>query len=568
MDNQQQPQGPQRGPFGQVPPQQPASQTPWHAHPGQQWPTQQWPPASWPAPGGATWSSGAVPPRQPPTTPPGTQPGSPAGKAPRRHRAVPALVAAALVVAAAAGGVGIGHVLWPGSQSASGSPIALSSGGGTSSGNSQSGGSSSTPGGSGSTGSGTTGNGNNGNGNNNGSGGSGGNDGNGNSGNNNGNGNPGNGGLGTWPPSLLPGGLLPGQGQWPGDGSGGNGNNGSGSTVTSAPGSPSDVTGIRSKVDDAIVDINVTFAYQQAAGAGTGIVLTPTGEILTNNHVIDGATGISVTDLGNGKTYSASVVGYDTTGDIAVLQLKGASGLATATIGNSKTLAVGDGVVGIGNAGGVGGTPSAAGGSVTALNRSISVGDELYGTTSHLTGLIEVNADIQSGDSGGPLVTSSGAVVGMDTAASAGPVSMDGSGDGYAIPIDTAMSVAKVIESGTGTSSIHVGPTAALGVLISTTGSSTGDQYPGRLGSGNSGGGTSAQGALVAGVVNGGAAAKAGLTEGDVITSLGGHTVTSSTQLSRLMGGYRPGQSVKVGWTDANGQSHTSTITLGTGPAA
>ena len=138
------------------------------------------------------------------------------------------------------------------------------------------------------------------------------------------------------------------------------------------------------------------------------MVLTSSGEILTNNHVIAGATSIRVTDIGNGKTYSASVVGYDETLDIAVLQLQGASGLQTISIGNSSTAAIGETVIGIGNAGGTGGTPSAASGAVTALDQSITASDEADGSSEQLANLIEMNADIQAGDSGGPLVNSSG----------------------------------------------------------------------------------------------------------------------------------------------------------------
>ena len=149
-------------------------------------------------------------------------------------------------------------------------------------------------------------------------------------------------------------------------------------------------------------------------------MLSSNGVILTNNHVIDGATSISVTDIGNHKTYTASVVGYDRTKDIAVLQLHNASGLQTATLGNSSNASVGEDVVGVGNAGGTGGTPSAAGGTVTALNQSITASDDGDGTSEQLSGLIETNADIQPGDSGGALVDTSGDVLGIDTAASPG----------------------------------------------------------------------------------------------------------------------------------------------------
>ncbi len=221
-----------------------------------------------------------------------------------------------------------------------------------------------------------------------------------------------------------------------------NSGGGSGSTSSGA-GGPGDVSAIASKVDPGLVDVNTTLGYQQEEAAGTGIVLTSNGVVLTNNHVIDGATSISVTDVGSHKTYTASVVGYDRTKDIAVLQLNNASGLQTATIGNSSNASVGEQVVGIGNAGGTGGTPSAAGGTVTALNQSITASDEGDGTSEQLSGLIQTNADIQPGDSGGALVNTSGQVLGVDTAASDGysfQYNGQSTGDqGFAIPINTAL---------------------------------------------------------------------------------------------------------------------------------
>src|SRR6201996_1144548 len=184
---------------------------------------------------------------------------------------------------------------------------------------------------------------------------------------------------------------------------------------------------ISSRVNPGIVDVTSTLGFQNATAKGTGIVLTYNGEILTNNPVINGATSVSVTDIGNGKTYKATVVGYDVSKDIAVLQLSGASGLTVASTGDSSSVNVGDSVVGIGNAGGAGGTPSVAAGTVTALNQSITASDEGSGTSEQLTGLIETNADIQAGDSGGPLVNGQGEIIGIDTAASSG-YSLGGSG--------------------------------------------------------------------------------------------------------------------------------------------
>jgi len=169
---------------------------------------------------------------------------------------------------------------------------------------------------------------------------------------------------------------------------------------------------------------------------GTGIVLTPSGEILTNNHVVSNATHVMATDVGNGETYGAVVVGADPATDVAVLQLDRASGLATATLGDSASLALGEGVVGVGNANGAGGTPSYAGGSVTALQQPASEQAEVDGSSEQqLNGLIETDAQLIPGDSGGPLVDADGKVVGVDTA-----TATYGTGS-YAIPIDKALAM-------------------------------------------------------------------------------------------------------------------------------
>ena len=332
-------------------------------------------------------------------------------------------------------------------------------------------------------------------------------------------------------------------------------------------GSTADMNAIAAKVSPALVDINSVFSYQSAQGAGTGIVLTSNGEILTNNHVIDGATEISVTDIGNGKTYNAAVVGYDSTHDIAVLQLQGASGLKTATLGNSSKAAVGESVVAIGNAGGTGGTPSNAGGSIVALNQSITASDSLDGASEQLSGLIQVNAGIQPGDSGGSLVNTAGQVIGIDTAASQSSSFQSSGTEGFAIPIDQALAVAQQIESGQGSTTVHVGSTAFLGVLLSASG---GQSSPGNFfGNGSaSSGGSTASGPTVSSVVSGGPAAQAGLAAGDVITSLAGQSVDSNTTISSLLVGHHPGDKVQIGWVDSSGQSHTATVDLGSGPPA
>jgi len=318
-----------------------------------------------------------------------------------------------------------------------------------------------------------------------------------------------------------------------------------------------DVSAIASKVDPGLVDINTTLSYQDEEAAGTGMVITSSGEVLTNNHVIDGATSISVTDIGNGKTYAATVVGYDVADDVAVLQLTAASGLQTVSIGNSSSVSVGQSVVGVGNAGGIGGTPSAAGGAVTALNQSITASDAGNDTSEQLNGLIAMNADIQPGDSGGPLVNQSGEVVGIDTAGSSSFEVQSSSGSGFAIPINRAIGIAKQIERGQGSATIHVGLTSFLGVEVQSTSSSGFGQ-----------GGARESGVTVAGVVTGDPADEAGLSAGDVITSLSGTTITTPSDLTAALITDHPGDTVQIGWTDESGQSHTASVQLANGPPA
>jgi S1-C subfamily serine protease len=349
--------------------------------------------------------------------------------------------------------------------------------------------------------------------------------------------------------------------------------------------------------------------------------------------VIDGATSIKATDVGNGRTYTAKVVGYDKTHDVAVLQLQNASGLQTITL-SSAGPQTGQKVVALGNALGKGGTPSVVTGRITGLGQSITASDEGAGNAEQLTGMIGHNAPIQPGDSGGPLVNTEGEVIGMDTAASASSASGSPSQSGqaqtaaqaFAIPIARASSIAGQIEAGRSSSTVHIGATAFLGVETSPSGlGSAGGSFPGSGGNsggfpgnipgfggnggdipgfggnfpgsggnggdipgfggsfpgfggdiggyiGGSGGGsgvgsTGGSGVAISGVVPGSAAAGAGLTAGDQITSVAGHTVTSATEIQSVLGNYRPGDKINISWTDQSGQSHTATVTLSAGPA-
>ena len=268
---------------------------------------------------------------------------------------------------------------------------------------------------------------------------------------------------------------------------------------------------IAARVDPGLVDVISTLGDQSATAEGTGIVLTSTGEVLTNNHVIDGATSVKVVDIGNGRTYTATVVGYDRTKDVAVLKLQNASGLQTAPLGNSSSVAVGQNVTALGNAEGKGGTPAVATGQVTALNQSITASDGGSSANSEqLTGMIQSNVPIQPGDSGGSLVNSSGQVIGMDTAASSASDSPNaqsgtpgssngGSGTGstgtttatqaFSIPINTAETIAQEIVAGDASSTIHIGATGFLGIEVAPAGSSSaGSSSTGGSGDGGFGG--------------------------------------------------------------------------------
>jgi S1-C subfamily serine protease len=344
-----------------------------------------------------------------------------------------------------------------------------------------------------------------------------------------------------------------------------NGQFGQLSPSSSSPGASSasaSTSAVAAKVDRGLVDVDTTLDNGAGEAAGPGMVVTSSGEVLTNNHVISEATHITATDIGTGRTYTAHVVGYDTTRDVAVIQLEGASGLSTVTFGDSKHVKVGQSVITIGNAGGVGGTPSAAGGSIVALGQAITAQDDSASTSEHLHGLIELDGSLQPGDSGGPLVDTSGHVIGMDTAASSNFSFQSSSGQGFAIPIDTALGIARKIVAGQGSDTIHIGATALIGIDIVGYESQL-EQVCGVSVNAN----PNAQAAFVAGVVNGGPAAAAGLTQCSRITSFDGHAVGSPSGLVAVKDRFHPGDRVKIGWVDPSGVAHSATITLTTGPA-
>jgi S1-C subfamily serine protease len=280
-----------------------------------------------------------------------------------------------------------------------------------------------------------------------------------------------------------------------------------------------------------------TNLFQSGNAAGTGIVLTKTGEVLTNNHVIRGATTITVTVPATKRQYPAEVVGYSVTDDVALLQLDDASGLKTVTRGNSSKLRIGDATTAVGNANG-GGKLVITHGKITGLQRSILVSDD-QGGASRLDGLIQTSAHLVPGDSGGPLLNAARRVIGIDTAGST--TFAVSRADGYAIPINRAMVIARLIEAGASSSTVHIGRTAFIGISVD------GDL-------------------AVTSVVEGGPAATAGITEGAVITSFDGQPVDSLATLRSLLLPHHPGDSVAVGYTDPAGTPVTVTVVLGDGP--
>jgi S1-C subfamily serine protease len=310
------------------------------------------------------------------------------------------------------------------------------------------------------------------------------------------------------------------------------------------PRAPLDPAALVGQVGPQVVNINTKFGYNNAVGAGTGIVIDPNGVVLTNNHVISGATDISAFDVGNGQTYAVDVVGYDRSQDIAVLQLRGAAGLPTAAIGGAAT--VGQPVVAMGNAGGQGGTPSAVSGKVIALNQTVSATDTLTGANESLGGLIQADTPIRPGDSGGPLVNNDGQVVGVNTAATDN-YKMSGGGQGFAIPIGRAMGVAGQIRSGAGSNTVHIGPTAFLGLGVTDT-------------NGN--------GARVERVVGSGPAAAAGISPGDVITGVDNAGITGATSMTDVLIPHHPGDTIVVHYRSAGGGDRTTNVTLADGPPA
>ncbi|HYO00582.1 MAG TPA: trypsin-like peptidase domain-containing protein [Mycobacterium sp.] len=318
----------------------------------------------------------------------------------------------------------------------------------------------------------------------------------------------------------------------------------SGAVSAPAPASavPADLTSVASQIEPSVARIDTTINYQRAIGAGTGIVLDPSGTVMTNFHVVQGADNITATVVG--RPYQADLVGYDRNRDIAVLQLRGAGGLPVAPLGDSSQLALGAPVVALGNARGSESPLTREVGEVVAFGRTITAKDELTGSSEQATGLIEFAAPVRAGDSGGPLVNGAGQVVGVTTAATVN-FRMDPGGSGFAIPINDALATAGQIRSRTPTSTVHIGPPTLLGVGVN--GRSQSESLPG---------------VILFEVLRGGPAEQAGLNDGDVLLSIDGEQLNSANELTDVLDRHYPGDVVDLAWIDRAGQQLTGKATL------
>lgn len=313
-------------------------------------------------------------------------------------------------------------------------------------------------------------------------------------------------------------------------------------TPTAAHAEPVNMSGAIAAVEPAVARLDTTIDYQRAIGAGTGIVLDPGGVVLTNFHVVHGADTITAT-IG-GRPFTADLVGYDRSHDVAVLQLRGAGGLPVAQIGDSAALTEGEAVVALGNASGSGSPLTQEAGQIVGFDRTINAKDELTGSSEQMTGLIEFAAPVRAGDSGGPLVNGAGQVVGVTTAATVN-FRMGPGGAGFAIPINEAMAIAGQIRSLTPSDSVHIGRPTLLGVGVSAR-----EQQQ------------DLPGVVIHEVLIGGPAMQAGLHDGDVLLSIDGFQLRSATALTEVLDRHYPGDVIDLVWIDRAGQQLTGKATL------
>ncbi|MGH9302125.1 MAG: S1C family serine protease [Acidimicrobiales bacterium] len=330
---------------------------------------------------------------------------------------------------------------------------------------------------------------------------------------------------------------------------------------TSSFAKPVDIQGVLAKVLPEVVAIEARTAGRgglfggggAGTDAGSGMIVSPDGEILTNNHVISGAVSLSVTFYGQSKAHPAHVVGTDPAGDMALIKVDGVSGLPTVTFGNSKNVRVGDSVLAIGNALDLSAqTPTVTEGIISAQGRTLDTGTA-NNPGEHLTDLLQTDAPISPGNSGGPLVNSSAQVIGMNTAVgTSGGSNAPAQNIGFAIASATIQPVLSQLRSG---KSMAVASKAFLGVTAVSLTPSLQSQY----------GFSISSGAVVASVTPGSPANNANLRSGDVITAVDGTPITSAPDLVKAIGGHKPGDKVTL-TINRTGQDISQPVTLGSVP--
>ena len=289
-----------------------------------------------------------------------------------------------------------------------------------------------------------------------------------------------------------------------------------------AAAAPLSVKGILAKVSPSVVAIEVRL--RNGSAAGTGVIISADGLVLTNAHVVNGAAAMAV-KFADGTTSDAELVGAAASRDVALVKIRGASGLTPATLGSSAALSVGDDVIAIGNALDLGAAPSVTRGIVSAKDRSLDTGENL------LANLIQTDAAINHGNSGGPLVNMAGEVVGINTAGIENASNL-----GFAIEIDAIKPVIDQIRAGTNAAA----QVAYLGVQTLNADeldSQTAAQY---------GVTPVTPGAVVVSVVAGSPASQAGLRVGDVIQKLDGKAVTSKDGVRTAIAAHKPGDAMAI----------------------
>jgi S1-C subfamily serine protease len=307
-------------------------------------------------------------------------------------------------------------------------------------------------------------------------------------------------------------------------------------------GKPQNVSEILAKVEPGVVSIHAV--TPNGGSAGTGIVLSANGQVLTNYHVVQGATSVNVTLFNETTGRPATIRGYDQSNDVALLQITGTSRLQTVQLGDSGALAVGDDVVAVGNALDLAGGPTVTQGIVSAKGRTID--------PTKPGNLIQTDAAINPGNSGGPLVNGAGEVVGINTLVIPNATAQEAAQNlGFAIPIDTVKPLLPELIAGQA-----IVP-AYMGVGVVTMSPQIAQQY----------GISASQGAIIQDLPPDGPAARAGLQSFDVITSIGGQKVTKDGDLVRIIHTHKPGEQVAV--TFVRGKTQGSvTITLGQAPGS